>query len=315
MKLSLVITIFNEEKTLHQLLTAIEKQTLTPTEILITDGGSSDNSLKILKKFQQQKFFKNKLKIFTKYGNRSIGRNWAIKQTTNELIAITDAGCIPQNNWLEKLAEKYQQTNSPVVAGYYYGLATNNFEQAVIPYVLVMPDRVKENNFLPATRSMLITKEAWKKVGGFDESLNHNEDYDFAHKLVQAKIQISFAKDAQVGWLPRTNLRSFTKMIYRFAYGDAEANLFRPKVALIFARYFLLLLLLFFIFLNYLFKFSLLLSNFWLMVLILFFFSYCLWAIKKNLKYAKTGWYWLPALQFTSDLAVITGTVTGLSVD
>ncbi|MCC6710933.1 MAG: glycosyltransferase [Candidatus Pacebacteria bacterium] len=315
MKLSLVITIFNEENTLNQLLTAIEKQTITPTEIIITDGGSSDNSLKVLEKIQQEKFFKNKLKIFIKKGNRSLGRNWAIKQTANELIAITDAGCIPQKNWLEKLVEKYQQTKSPVIAGYYYGLANNSFEQAVIPYVLVMPDKVNENNFLPATRSMLITKKAWKKAGGFNETLNHNEDYAFAHQLVKNNIQISFAKEAQVGWLPRTNLNSFIKMIYRFAYGDAEANLFRPKVALIFIRYFLVFLLLFFIFLNYLFKFSLLLTNFSSIVLILLFFSYCLWAIKKNLKYVKIGWYWLPVLQITSDLAVITGTVSGLLVN
>lgn len=312
MKLSLVITIFNEAETLTGLLTAIKNQTLLPDEVIIVDGGSTDQSLNILKNWQQQKFFHQRLKILSKKGNRSVGRNWGIKQATNELIAITDAGCLPNKNWLKKLVEKYNETKTPVIAGYYRGLANSNFEQAVIPYVLVMPDQLNEASFLPATRSMLLTKKAWQQVGEFKENLSHNEDYAFAHSLVNQQIKIAMAKDAIVNWLPRKNLKDFAIMIFRFAYGDAEADLYRPKVALIFARYFLLAILLFFIFLNYLFNFSIYLNNFSLVFLGIVFIGYCWWAINKNQKYVKHGWYWLPVLQIVSDFAVMMGTIAGL---
>lgn len=310
MKLSLVITIFNEESTLDLLLTAIKKQTKQISELIIVDGGSTDQSWKILKTYQQQKFFKNKLKIYQKSGNRSIGRNLAIKKTTNELIAITDAGCIPNKDWLEKLVKRHHQTQTPVVAGYYYGLAKNSFQQAVIPYVLVMPDKI-DANFLPATRSMLISKQTWQEVGGFNEQLNHNEDYAFAKELEKRKIKMAIAKEAQVAWLPRKNLWSFMVMIYRFALGDAEASIFRPKVGLIFARYFLLILVLFFSWLGLFFPPVNFLTNYGLIITLLVTVAYVIWAIAKNKKYVVTGWWWLPILQISADFAVITGTITG----
>ncbi len=310
MKISLVITIFNEESTLDLLLNAIKKQTQQINELIIVDGGSTDRSWEILKTYQQQKFFKNKLKIYQKSGNRSIGRNLAIKKAKNDLVAITDAGCIPNKDWLKKLAKKRHQTQAPVVAGYYYGLAKNHFQQAIIPYVLVMPDKV-DDNFLPATRSMLINKKTWQEVGGFNERLNHNEDYAFAKELEKRKINIEIAKEAQVAWLPRKNLWSFMVMIYRFALGDAEATIFRPKVGLIFARYFLLILVLFFSWLGLFFQPVNFLTNYGLIITLLAMIGYSSWAIGKNKKYVPAGWWWLPILQIFSDLTVIVGTVTG----
>jgi glycosyltransferase involved in cell wall biosynthesis len=305
MNISLVITILNEESTLDSLFKSIQSQSLLPNEIIIVDGGSTDKSLEKLELWKKEKTFKNKLKVFIKKGNRSIGRNFAIQKSKNNLIAITDAGCTIHKNWLKKLSEKYKQTKSPVIAGYYQGIANSNFEEAVIPYVLVMPDRVNPNNFLPATRSMLIEKKIWKKVKKFNEKLDHNEDYDFAKKIEKENIEISFTSKAIVNWIPRKSLISFIKMIFRFAYGDAEADILRPKVLLILLRYFLMLLILFLIITK---SIS---SNYGLIFLILAFLSYCFWSILKNKKYTPKGWYWLPILQLSSDLAIVIGTISG----
>ncbi|MBR2888156.1 MAG: glycosyltransferase, partial [Bacteroidales bacterium] len=47
-KFTLVSTIFNEAKRLEQSLQEIERQTITPDEIIITDAGSTDGSIDIL---------------------------------------------------------------------------------------------------------------------------------------------------------------------------------------------------------------------------------------------------------------------------
>jgi len=200
-----------------------------------------------------------------------------------------------------------------VVAGYYYGEANSSFEAAVIPYVLVMPDRVNSNDFLPATRSMLIKKSVWTEIGGFDESLAHNEDYVFAHKLKECVVKMSFAKKAFVAWMPRKNLGSFMKMIFRFAYGDLEANILRPKVVLVLVRY--LVLVFYLLMLLALFSFGsiyLFIFKTALFILAINIFIYFSWSIQKNVKYVKRGWWWLPILQLTADVAVITGTLSGM---
>ena len=97
-----------------------------------------------------------------------------------------------------------------------------------------MPDKVNPDNFLPATRSIAFTKSIWKKVGGFDEKYSHNEDYVFANKLKESNAKIVFAKDAVVHWLPRNSFKQAFVMFFRFALGDAESNLWRSKVLLLY---------------------------------------------------------------------------------
>ncbi len=301
--ISIVITTYNEAKTIGTLLRALEQQTLLPAEIIIVDAKSPDGTHAVIATFAKKTSLK--IILFSKAGNRSVGRNTAIYKAKYSLIAITDAGCIPDKNWLKALVAKQSETKASVIAGYYKGIAATPFEQAVIPYALVMPDRVDEQNFLPATRSMLLTKKVWEQLGGFDELLSDNEDYDFARRLQKGKISIAFAQNAVVAWQPRSNLRDFFYMLFRFARGDAAAGLFRPKVAILFLRYILLLLASLAIAIILEPKFVL---KLWVPLGVL----YSIWAVDKNVRYVPKGWLWLPTLQFTADAAVLVGTTIGL---
>lgn len=310
LKLTLIITILNEASTIKLLLQALLRQTSFPNEIILVDGGSSDKTVEIIKKFIKTNSNhplskKISLKILSG-SNRAQARNWAINQAKTNLIAITDAGCVPQPSWLEKLYKTYQETNSPIVGGFFYGLPSNAFEQAVVTYTLQTPDKVSPNNFIPTTRSVLITKEAWRKLGGFDEKLTTNEDFPFFYHAKQMNIKIAFAKNALVGWIPRKTFISFIKMIYGFAKGDIEAGIVRPKVQLLFGRYFLVFfatLYLLFIKEVSLIKLTLILGL-WLTI-------YLVWAIWKNIRYTPQGWYWLPAMQLIADFCVMCGSVCG----
>lgn len=302
-KVSLICTTYNEEATVEFLLSALATQTHLPNEVIITDNHSTDLTRQIIKKYIR--LYPNlHLQLIEKKGNRSVGRNAAIAASQFEVIAITDAGCVPAKDWLEQLLLTYESTKSPVIAGYYKGTPHSNFEEAVVPYALVMPDRVNENRFLPATRSVLLEKKVWQDLGGFDEQLTLNEDYPFAKKIVAAGYQISFARKAVVAWVPRKNLAEFATMIERFAQGDAQAGILRPKVTFLFFRYLLLLVL----------EAIILYYTDWknaVALLLVLFVLYSLWAIEKNRKYVKKGWYWLPVLQYTADVMVMIGTMKG----
>ncbi len=322
---SLCITILNEEKSLSLLLTAISKQTVPPDELLIVDGGSTDTSLAVIqsvltnvKKWtavdSSSHVFSGLLsnavksipvRVCLAEGNRSVGRNVAIQKSRNVWIAITDAGCIPHKDWLEQLLTQQSKSQADVVAGYYDALPKTSFQQAVVPYVLVMPDKVNEASFLPATRSMLLHKKVWSAAGKFDDSLSDNEDYAFAKKIAK-NTSISFAKAAKVSWIPSKNILGFYTMIMRFARGDVRAGLIRPKVLILFARYLLALLVVLGLILNgYI-------SSMIALCIVLGAVMYSSWAIAKNVRYVPRGWYWLPILQFTADAAVMYGSLLGI---
>lgn len=300
---AVVVTTLNEEATIEPLLNCLQKQTHKPQQVIVVDGGSSDATLKILKNFQSS-HKKFPLQVIVAKGNRSLGRNEGIANVKVPWVAITDAGCCPESGWLEELVSEQQRSKAEVIAGYYKAYPQTNFERAMVPYALVMPERVDEDNFLPATRSMLIAKQTWLKAGKFDERLPDNEDYAFAKKLQKQEIKMSFAKNAVVVWQPRATLRDFTKMIFRFARGDMEAGIVRPKVLLIFLRYLVVL----WIFVATLRTESPVI----LVTLLLGLATYIVWAIDKNYTYVRSGWHWLPVLQISSDLAVMAGSIAGL---
>jgi glycosyltransferase involved in cell wall biosynthesis len=293
--LSLIVTVFNEATTIENFLLSVQKQSLVPGEVIIVDAQSTDCTADLISNFAKNTSLN--IRFFIKQGNRSIGRNLAVRKSRGKYVAITDAGCILDKDWLKELWRTQCESQEPVVAGYYWGVANSVFQEATIPYFLVMPERIKEKEFLPATRSMLIKKSLWQKMGGLDEALNYNEDYHLAKRLKNQQVKIAFSNKAIVYWLPPKNLGQFCQKIYFFAKGDAAASLIRSKVYLIFLRYLIFFGILLFFPNNYL--------IFWLMGL------YLLWAMLKNVKYCPRSFFYLPILQLLADWLVMLGTGVG----
>ncbi len=302
LKISLVVTFFNEAPLLPEFLNCINKQKLKPDELILIDGGSSDGSMTLIKKYQKQLSLSTIVKI--KKGNISTGRNYGVSLAKNNLIAFTDLGCLPDSNWLYELVQTYIQTNCPVVAGYYYGLSQNNLQQAMLPYSLVMPHQLKSDNFLPASRSMLIDKKLFQQLHGFDENLAVSEDYDLAKRIAKLSLKlnqklVAFNPQAVVGWYPRKNLLDFGYMIYQQTKYDLRAGHIRPKVILILLRYVLAVLAA----LVLIAETNITIVLFFLIISLLI---YTTWSVVKNIKSAKSSWYFLPLLQIISDIMVLT---------
>lgn len=303
MKIGFISTVLNEGRTIELLLDSIISQTKKPDEVIIVDGGSSDNTLELIKKHKINKLLN--VKVFSKSGNISKCRNLAVRKSACDIIVISDAGCVLDKNWLKHITSPFKDKVVDVVAGFYKGLPKTNFERSLVPFVLVMPDKAKVD-FLPASRSMAIRKKIFENVGGFSEKLDQGEDYDLAKRLKNRGAKIVFEKKAVVGWIPRSNIISAFKMFYKYAYGDIKAGNVRVKAIFIFIRYLFVL-------------FSLLAARFvstefLITLFLLYFLIYSCWAIVKNYKYVKnlSALLHLPLIQYLSDFAVMGGTLSSL---
>lgn len=305
-KYSFITTVFNEEETIQKLLKSIFSQTQKPDEVIIVDGGSTDKTVEKINFFKKEFANKNiELKVFSKKGNRSVGRNEAINRSAGNIIVCSDTGCVLDKNWVENITKPFEDKKIDVIAGYYASKASTLFQKCLVPYVLVMPDRVNPKTFLPATRSMAMRRLVWEELGGFDERFSNNEDYVFARKIKKYEFIVRFAKNAIVFWIPPDNIKKAFFMFYRFALGDSESGIIRPKVLFIYFRYFIV---------TDLFLLILLTKSSVLFITLLFLsIMYVVWSIGKNYKYVRK-WqavFYLPLLQFASDIAVISGTCAG----
>lgn len=309
MKVSFIATVYNEEKTVDLLIDSLLSQTKKPDEIIIVDGGSTDATVSIISNFIRQLGGSNqqiKFKFLIKKGNRAVGRNTAVKPARGDIILCSDAGCILDKDWVKNITAPFRNPKVDIVAGFYKGAPKNIFEKCLVPYVLVMPGKINPHTFLPASRSMAFRKSVWEKAGGFPENFSHNEDYIFAQKLKQMKAKIVFAKEAVVYWLPRKNLQEAFNMFYRFALGDMEAGIIRPRVILLFARYLVGIAIL----IAYLVTESNLLLTTCYVLLVM----YLMWSIGKNYRYVNDfrAIFYLPLIQFSCDFAVISGSLKGI---
>ncbi len=310
MKISFVTTVYNEEHTIKKLLLSLSQQTRMPDEIIIIDAGSSDRTRSIISTFPSA-FSKKKLKVLIKKGNRAVGRNEGIKYASGEIVAVSDAGCMLDRNWVKNITHPFTKDEIDVVSGFYLPVTHSVFEKCLATYTCVMSDKIDSDGFLPSSRSIAFRKSAWKRVAGYPEYLDTCEDLVFARMLKRSGSSFFFERKAIVHWPQRTNIFQAARQFFSYAKGDGQAFYLRPQTPLLFLR---VLSAVFLIFCS--------LSTtdeqskiLWFSVAALGGF-YGLWAIKKNYRYVHhvKALFWLPILQVVSDFAVSIGMSLGLLV-
>lgn len=222
MKVSLIATVKNEGEALRPLLDSMLDQTRQPDEIVICDGGSTDETQLILEEYRQWL----PLQVVIAPGsNISQGRNRAIENATGDIIAGTDAGVVLSPTWLEEIVAPFAEDAVQVVAGWFEADPYTDFEVVMGSTVLPTVDDVNPTTFLPSSRSVAFRKSAWAAVGGYPEWLEHSEDLVFDMALRDRFGPFAFAPGAVVYFRPRSNLRAFYRQYFAYARGDGKANL------------------------------------------------------------------------------------------
>jgi len=120
--ISVIIAARNEEKHLSRLLQNLLSLNYPPEkfEVIIADDRSTDKTTEIIAKFQKD--FPNLLSVkIEKESANLVGKknalNAAINSAKNEILAFTDADCLPNRNWLLEINNHFA-ANIDFIAGY-----------------------------------------------------------------------------------------------------------------------------------------------------------------------------------------------------
>lgn len=146
-----------------------------PSEVIIIDDGSSDNTSEIQKHFPHAKY------IYQQNAGVSSARNLGIKNSTCQWIAFLDS----DDAWhVDKLARhvEFHKNNPNVLMSYTDERWIRNGVEVKLPkkFHKVGGEIFKEclSHNIIAPSATLIHKDLLEKVGLFDESLEVCEDYD-----------------------------------------------------------------------------------------------------------------------------------------
>lgn len=179
--ISLIATVLNEGASIHRLMRSLAAQTLLPDEVVIVDGGSTDDTVAIIQTYADRLT----LRVRVEPGcSISQGRNRAIAAAQGGIITVTDAGVELAPGWFELITRPLVDDPAvQVVGGFFDAEATNTFELAMGATVLPLVDEINPATFLPSSRSIAFRKSAWEAVGGYPEWLDYCEDLIFDLRL------------------------------------------------------------------------------------------------------------------------------------
>jgi arylsulfatase A-like enzyme/glycosyltransferase involved in cell wall biosynthesis len=225
-KISLVATVRNEQGTIRAFVESLLSQGTRPDEIIIVDGASTDGTLEILREYHSA----GKIEVISQRCNIAEGRNLGIRQARHELIAVTDAGCRVEPNWIEEILKCFIRPGAPdVVAGNFRFECYSAFEEAVT-LATFSPARetTEAAQYFPSSRSVAFRKSVWQKAKGYPEWLYAAEDTLLSIRLRQLGCKFVFCRDAVVHWRPRETWRKLAKQRFNFSRGNARVGIANP---------------------------------------------------------------------------------------
>lgn len=236
-RISLIATVLNEADNIDNLLRTMQGQTLPPDEIVIVDGGSSDGTQSVIRRYADEEGLPVRL-VVAQGANISEGRNIAFREAQGDIIAITDAGVKLKPDWLERITQPLRDAPElHVSAGFFEADAHNLFEVAMGATVLPLVDEIDPATFLPSSRSVAVRRSAIERVGGYPEWLDYCEDLIFDLRLKMLSDEIAFVPQAVAHFRPRGSWGAYFKQYYRYARGDGKADLWRKRHAIRYITY------------------------------------------------------------------------------
>ena len=235
--MSVVTTVLDDVDGLTELLTGLVPQLGPEDEVVIVDGGSTDGTVSVALRAAEAD---PRVRLFVEPGaGISRGRNVGIGLAEHDVIACTDAGCVPAPGWLDALRRAVDRhPEIDLWTGTYRVLADKPWELALAatgypsieelgrrtPFVVGygrLFGRVFDPS-MPTGRSVAFTRRAWRAAGGFPEHLPTGEDVLFGRSIVAAGHTATLVRDAEVRWAQRPTLRANLHMLKR--YGEGSGN-------------------------------------------------------------------------------------------
>lgn len=188
---SIIIPALNESKYLPALLDSIAKQQYKdPIEVIVVDGGSNDDTVKIALSYTP-----SMPNLTVLQGPRDIGaqRNMGAKQAKYQYLLFLDADVQLPNNLLSDLSTRTPTEPRFIIAvmHVFVGMSIIDRVYYYIGCLFLFAFLVAK---MPVTNGdfMLTTRENFDKVGGFKEHVVLGEDIDFGKRSIASGATYKF---------------------------------------------------------------------------------------------------------------------------
>jgi glycosyltransferase involved in cell wall biosynthesis len=197
--ISVVIPTHNYGRFLSEAITSALGQTHRPSEILVVDDGSTDETADIVKAFGERITYLRQEKAGV-----CAARNFGVANSTGAYIAFLDADDIWEPRKLEKQIEKFEADAN--VGLVHCGMREfDSVTGETLQFHLEGDEGWVANAHLLFERpvinasgsSIVVTRTAFEKVNGFDTRLRNGEDWEFCYRVAR-EFKVGYANEPLV---------------------------------------------------------------------------------------------------------------------
>lgn len=175
-KISIIITAHNYGKYLSSAIDSALNQHYDNFEVIVINDGSTDNTLQILKKYENNP----KISIFNLKGvGLASASNYGIQKSRGEYVIRLDADDYFDENIL--LIESNVLDRKPEIGMVYPDYYVINQYGYIIEHLRLpkVNDEIKLLDRSPLAAGAMYRRSCYDAIGGYNENLKYQEDYDF----------------------------------------------------------------------------------------------------------------------------------------
>lgn len=228
---SVVVPCRNEADYIEVLLDSLAAQDLPPREVLIVDGGSSDGTLTLVERYAAaHPGFP--LRVVSAHGaNIAAALNAGIAATRCAVIVRMDAHARPSPDYLRRAVGALDETHAAIVGGVWTvsavaeSLVARGIAKAVMHPLgagdaayRIAAGRSSERRQVDTVPYGCFSKAHWGRIGGYNERLLVNEDYEFNYRTRQAGGVVVLDTSIRCEYFPRRTLLALAQQYFRYGW-------------------------------------------------------------------------------------------------
>lgn len=220
-RVSVIVPVYNGAETIGACLEALVAQDYPKDqlEILVVDNKSTDETARVVARYPVRCVREDQAQSSYAARNRGVG------EASGELLAFTDADCVPARDWLRRGVAAFADARIGGVAGEIQPLPPQTIAQryAVEKRALSQEGALRQNSYRPAvyTANAFYRKRALEQAGLFDPSVKSGGDADLAWRVQERLgLTLAYCPEAVVYHEHRRRVRDLLKQRRNYGYGS-----------------------------------------------------------------------------------------------
>ncbi len=236
---SVVIPCFNEERYIQKVLENLAGQYAPArSEIIVVDGRSTDRTRERVAEFGEAHPGLQVRLVDNPVRHIPAGVNLGIKEARGEIIVRMDAHSVPSSNYVRRCVE---QLGAAEVVGMPWRIqpGAETLAARAIALAVAHPFGIGDAKYRLPGRAVtelvdtvpfgVFRKSLWAEVGGFNERLLANEDYDFHYRIRKRGGRILLDTSGHSLYFARPTIKELARQYFRYGTWKAQMIKLHPR--------------------------------------------------------------------------------------